>query len=413
MLTFQITDLAGAVLHTFTDHLGGEVIIPISDSRRAKCTVSIHDPKVVEVLALKRALKVWFHQEPVFWGPLLNPVWTAVDGQEAVEINAHDPSLYWKKAFCRYGDRVVDDGFPYDGRAIRWLHECAIPGLAALAAGTPHPAIAWGVDTSQRYRYATATTIEPGVGSRPADMGHPVAGEGLWSSVKRGQNVFAAIQNISENIVGPEWRLRPTTFFDGQPYEDWAAVRLDTADEFGTDLTLGDNPVVFHRGFGRNNLSGYVVTEDGDKVKNYVTETWPGGPSGRTDAHMAFVHDDDSWHEYGIMEDWIAARTKEPMAVLRERAKLLVALYKDPPHFVDITLAPESENGVEFPYRYGRDFEEGDVVRAICKLGYMSENHKGRVMQVTLSTDDTGVPVTSVQMVPDIDATLDTDDPGE
>ena len=416
MLTFQITKLDGTVVNTVQSHLGGEVVIPISDSRTAKVTLAVTSISAKYVLPLERMLRVYYKPNHVyigkivFWGVILTPNWKSTSGISSVEVNAHDPSIWWKKNFVRYGDRPVDDGVPYDGRAIRWLSECAEPGPGAIANGSQRPGIDWlsgssTTDTSQVWAYGPGNTIVPWLGTtppaRPVNINTPLTNEGVYTILTRGTNIFDAIQDISSSVIGPEWRLRPIDTKAG------FYARLDTAIQFGSDKTA---TVVFHRGFGKNNVNDYEWSPDGDKVVNYNVVVWPGGEAGRKDvSHKALAAYATSWAKYGIYEAWEASRNKDPLPVLQKQADTRVRYYHNPPDFFTIEPSMEAENR----YLYLRDFVEGDLITAAVKDGYMKTTATGRIQLVTLSVSESGEGKTVLACVPDTPATVTSVDTGE
>jgi hypothetical protein len=403
MLKAYITALDGHVLYGIREHQGIEVVIPISDSRTAKCTISIYEPAAQYVRPLANLLKIYWHEYLVFWGVILTPVWNATRGGEGtVEINAHDLSLAWKKNFCRYGDRIVDEGAPFDGRAIRRISECAIPSDAARAVGAKHPMIYFSTDTSRRWEYAAdAKSIIPdlsGTAPRPANMWHPAPFDRVWTKVQRGTNCFEAIQHISSAIIGPEWKLVPTDDFDGNDYHSFAVCKLHTADYFGDDRT---EQFAFYYGGQHANLDSFQHTPDGDKVKNYAVQVWPGGETNRKDAaHKGIAANNDSIHAYGVYEDWQAAPNKEANSVLEARAQSIVDLYGEPPDYFTIQPVEVATGFQENVALYGRDYFEGDYINAVCKAGYMDVNTNGRIMKVTLKTDGGGRSTTELECVP-------------
>ncbi|WP_297775063.1 hypothetical protein [Mycobacterium sp.] len=404
MLLFQITDLLGVVKATCWQHEGGGVDIPLMDSRTATLKLSVYDPNVIEVKPLERMLKVFYNGHLEFWGVMLTPTWSSTaDGDPAVQINAHDPTIWWKKNNHRYGDRVLK-GFPIDGRGLWQLAESAIPLQEQLARGIPHPGIFFGTDESTH------------TGPKPADMQNPQPGDGLWSVATRGQVVWETVQQLGEAIVGPEWDLRPVDADHPGVTSTWQPgyyCELNAWDQRGVDRS-GD--VIFHHGFGRNNLDGFEWTPDGNSVVNYQVEVYPGGEKNSGDtARRAMAHNEASWLKYGIYEGWESSNSKDPQNVLQAKADLYVDTYSDPPDFITIT--PVAENGTgdpaaEQPYRYIDDFTVGDTIRAACKRGYMLVDVAARVMKVSLAAAASGQVKTTMDCVPDLTLGFDQSDPG-
>lgn len=409
MLRFQITDLSGNVLTTLFNNKGGEVIIPRSDSRTAKVALSVFDPKCVHIKPLKRMLKVWFNGHIVFWGVMLKPIWTSAAGQNVVEINAHDQSIWWKKNFHRYGDYAVDTGYPISGAGIRVLHESAVPLPRQTARGIPGPGIDWGADTFVGWHYDGTLALVVGNGPRPTSLKAPAVGDGLWSIATRGQQIFETIQQACGSILGGDWELEPSDVKAGY------FAKLNTYSRQGTDKS---GTVVFHRGFGRNNLSSFMWEPDGDAVRNYQVEVTPGGESGRRDTtHRGYTHNEASWLEYGIYEGWDSSNSKgDSKDVLLAKAQAIVDAYSQPPDFFTITPMRESADAsitAEESYRYIDDFGVGDTIRAACKTGFMICDLYGRINKVILTSDQKGAVQTALECVPEVGgAQLNTDEGG-
>lgn len=395
---FQLTDLDGVTLRTCWDHQGGEVMIPKNDSRTAKVTLSVYNEVVTQIgtteyPALERMLKVYYipHQTEVylvFWGVIIKPHWNFSQG--TVEVNAHDPSLAWKKGNHHYGDTVVGTrtrgGFPMDGRGIRMLAESVMPNVDQLARGVRGPGILWGINTV------------PNEKKRPADLNKPnAATDGVWSLATRGQQVFESIQNVVEAADGPDWQLRPTDDFKERGFFAY----LDTFARQGKDRT---GQIVWHYGFGRNNLENMEWEPDGDAVKNWAIEVAPGGPSTKEDTgRIAAAHKDGSFTRIGIYENWESSNNKDTQQVLQTKANAWVAAYGTPPDLVTLTLRPErygTRGQAESPYKYMTDFQIGDVMRAVGRKGYAFVDLQGEAQSVTLTATTRTESRTSVELAP-------------
>jgi hypothetical protein len=394
MLTFQITDLDGEVLATIREHQGGEVVIPLNDSRTASVTVSVFDDVCQHIAPLSRMLKVFYHDWLVFWGVILKPSWSASDAANSrVTINAHDPSLAWKKNYHRYGDYVVDVGYPIDGRGLWYLAESAVPSITQQNAGVRHPGILWGVDTSVH------------TGPKPTKIEEPQPGDGLWAICQRGQNVWESIGQLSEAAIAPDWDLRPIDVDHPGAEVLWLPGFYAEMNVYEKRMVDRSNTVVFHKGFGKNNVQDMTWEPDGDAVRNYAVEVYPGGERDRSDANRkALAHDQASWEEIGIYETWNSSNSTDSNEVLQLKADAWVAAYKEPPDFFTITPNPEGAafGTAEAPYRYIFDFTVGDLIGAAVKVGYMVHEGVGRVRQVTLNHDGASTMSTTLECVPDV-----------
>lgn len=406
MLTFELTDLVGGNVKRIGTHMGGEVTLPWCDSATAKVTLSVRNPITQYVKPLSTMLRVWLDDlpDPVFWGVVLTPYWRS-NGKEpsSLEINAHDPTIWWKRNYHRYGDIVVDKGYPHSGKGVRMLHESAIPLPSQIARGIPHPGIIWGTNTAQGYiKAADGTYSVDGDGPRPVNLKSPKTGDGLWSKATRGQNVYDSIQSTQQVVGGPEWRLRFSASIAAGFY-----AYLDTSRRFGTDKSTGPNTVHFHRGSGRaSNCEAFEWSPDGNAVRNYWVEVYPGGEDNRADSQKkALAHAEASWLKYGIYEGWESSGNQDPNSVLLQKAKEFVRYYKEPLdnfNFVPNEDAPQ----------FGKNFILGDVVRGSCADGYFNCDLTGRVRGVTLTQVPKKMMATSVNCVPDVPGTDDVGDPG-
>lgn len=401
MLTFEFTNLLGVPLGRVHRHFGGEVDLIHVDSATAKISLSVYDKVVKVVKPLSTMMRVFLDElpEPIFWGIVLTPMWKSTGKAGIVEFNAHDQSVWWKRNYHRYGDACVDLGYEVSGVGLRTLAESAIPLPSQIARSIPHPGIDWGTDTATGFKKSGAVYID-GAGPKPASLSKPVNGDGLWALETRGTNVMESIKSLQDIVDGPEWRLRPTVTLPAGYY-----AFLDTARSFGTDKT---DTVVFHRGGGRkNNLDSYEWTPDGNAVRNYWVEVYPGGEENREDSQKkGLAHSEASWLEYGIYQGWESSGTKDSNDLLIQKAKAYVRYYKQPPNFFSIQ--PQVINAPRFKH----EFNIGDTIRATCNDGYMVCDLTGRVTGATLTQSPKQVMTTTITCVPDIDGTEGLDDPG-
>ena len=393
MLTFELTDLAGTVIARFDQHRGGETTIENSESCLAKVTLSVHDAKAKKATPLNTMLRVMLDEfpDPVFHGVVLKPSWKSNDNSQ-VEINAHDQSMWWKRNYHRYGDASVDYGYNVSGVGLRTLAESAIPLPTQIARGIPTPGLLWGTDDALGFKFSLVggvLVLIDGDGPRPANLKIPVANEGLWGKSTRGQNVYESIRSLSDIAGGPEWRMRHVV---GLPTGYYAY--LDTSRRFGTDKTA---TVVFHRGHGRvNNCKDFDWDPDGNAVRNYWVEVFPGGEDNRADSQKkGLAHSEASWLAYGIYQGWESSGNEDSNAILVAKAKEFVRYYKNPVNYFAFNPLPNAP-------RYKYDYDIGDSIRGTCEDGYMSCDLVGRVRKVTLKQPPSEEMVTSLECVPDV-----------
>src|SRR3954470_8230482 len=226
MLEAQICDVWGApiggatIIHT-TDGGGLTVTEPLNDSRTAELTISCHDPVARHALPLSRVLSVTYGPFLIFKGPILQ---TSTDyAAGTIRISAHDATIRLKHHYHRYGDEAVEIGYPVDGVGMRTLIESSEPRPSQVALGVPPNGILGGVDTSTHQ--GPKPTTDP-----------PAPGDGIWRKAERGSNVFETVQNLSQAIIGPDFRFRPVdrdhTGVDATP-DPGFYCELDTADRLG------------------------------------------------------------------------------------------------------------------------------------------------------------------------------------
>ncbi len=276
------------------------------------------------------------------------------------------------------------------------------------------------------------TTHTPHVKPAAATL-EPVAGEGWFRKVARGDNVWQTMTDFSQleipaledsmsHIIvpaafGPDFELEPVDAQHlpvGGVWSPGYHAQLNTYDRQGTDKS---GTVIFHNGFGRNNTDQLVYEPDGDLVENYAAIVYPGGPRGSSDnTRVGLAHDEASWLEYGIHGYWQTAQTGDPLDLLKAAAKTHVKYYAQPLDTFTITPTREFRTagnvgaidrlGDQQPYKYIDDFIVGDVVSAAVKKGALQKELPGRITKVTLTQvdSDRNVDVT-LDVVPEVGAT--------
>jgi hypothetical protein len=370
-----ITDQEGVVVAAPERWEDTEVVIPLNDSRTARTTISLHDVAAAQVTPLDRLLKVYYGSLLVFWGYILNPIWDAAAG--TVEINAHDPTIKLKHHFHRYGDTVVENVVPVNGTGMRNILLSAAPTLAQQGRGVLSHGIEFGTDT----------TTDHGVNRVP---------------IERGTNVWESLLSLSESAIGPDFEFVPDDTLDPHAY-----VVFNTADTLGTDIT---DDVVFHYGFGVDNLENFVYSPDGDAVRNYMVVVPPGGTTDSTDTRRALSHSEASWLQYGIYQGWESSgqRDVDP-AYLQQIADAWVDAYAEVPKFFQIDPKPDHPR---VPV-YGSDFNVGDTIRAAVKQGQLAQEVEGRIVSVTLSQANSAAYVNaSLECTPNVGTVLTSGEDG-
>jgi hypothetical protein len=391
-----ITDIWGTPRTYLEQFSNLEVRDPVNDSRTAKLLLSMYDPAVRYVMPLQCLLKVTYGPFLIFWGYITRPVHDFNAG--TVEVNAHDPTLKLKHHYHRYGDMAVDYGYPIDGTGYRVLIESSVPIEPQLDRIPPIPGngILWGFDGSTPQ--GPKPTTDP-----PADS------DGIWRRAERGANVWETLVNASQVVGAPDFRFRPV---DEEHVGVFGSVpagffcELDTFDTLGEDKT---KTVVFDCGFGSDSAENIVWEPDGDAVRNYWVQVYPGGERNRADENRkALVHSGASWEQYGIYEGWESSGQKDSKEVLTAKAKAWVRAYAWVPDF--FTIQPATDRpGVP---RYGTDFLTGDIIRVRAKKGFSQIEMNGRITVTTFTQlDAVSNTKLNLEVVPDYTVDEDSTDP--
>lgn len=393
-LLSKITDRDGVELATLPQELTNRVEIPLNDARLGGADLSLYHPAVAHVSPLDRMLKTWWGDTLVFWGPVLTPQLVADEASATAiaTINAHDPSLAWKKNYHRFGDQAVELGYPVDGIGMWICAQSAIPSYSQRSRGIPHPGWMLGLETSDRQI------------PKPDDIENPESGDGIWAQARRGDRVWESIQAITTAVIGPDYDLRPIDAQQPGALREWAPGFFCEWNVYSERLVDRTDEVVFTRGWGTDNCSRAEVIIDGDAVVNYAVSVPPGGEKERTDTRKALVHDEASWQAIGIYQSWYAdGSEKVSAAYLEEVAKATVGAYTLPPKGVTLTLRDTAP-------QYLSNFTVGDLVRVVVRQGYFEVDLPMRVMKVTLE-DDGKAGRTLVDVIPRFSPTLDATDP--
>lgn len=394
MLEAQICDvwgdpIAGGTIYRTAEGGGLEVTDPLNDARTARLTLSIYDKAAHYCRPLDRLLSVTYGPHLIFKGPILQ---VATDYASAsVQITAHDASIKLKQHFHRYGDAACDTKFPIDGRGVRLLVESSLPTATQIINDVPPNGILWGHDT---------TTHEAAA---------PPAGDGIWRGpVKPGTNVWESINNLKDVLPGRfDFRLTPVD-------KDHLGVletsipgfycELDTADRLGTDKS---DTLILEHGLGQDTAENVTHEPDGDVVRNYFTQVYPGGQKGRNDhERRATAKAPNSIADYGLLEGWESSgQTNDTQAVLLEKARSMVKAYARPPDF--FTVAPR-QSSADVP-RYPGDMKVGDTIRVRARKGTRQVDLIGRILSATVAAiDQAGNSRVTLECAPDLDVTLDT-----
>lgn len=336
---------------------------PLKDSRTCSFSSPIYDinalnqSNIQHFLPYQRMVKVFYRGRLVFWGPIIKLTFNARENR--VEVNAHDPSIWWKyHQFAESDEALV--GVPVDGAGLFSMVQAAEPSAAEIADGVEMPGIVLGV--GEEY-------LLPGESERRVHRVDP------------GANVFDSIQEVSDAFDGPDWDLVPIDA-NHDPYGVWepgVMAAFVAKEEISRER---QGTVIFHYGFGRMNLENYIFEPDGTAVRNrFISQNSRGVY--RVGKYL------EGMRKHGILEGWEEAPgdSVRPEA-LEEYARAQVGAYGEPPPI--FTIEPMWDQGLmgsamATPWRYPTGYKPGDRIRAVAKLGNFYEDHVGRVVKVTLS----------------------------
>lgn len=341
-----------------------EVVIPLNDSRTAKVQLPIwdtyagNDAATAHILPLSRCLKIRYRDRLIFNGPITLPEWDLA--ANTVTVNAHDASLFLKNHYFEADDEAV-----------------TLVDLSADGIGMWVMMLASSIDTGMAEGGIVAGTYTS------------YTNEDLSIPVEIGDNVWDKVTELSQQAPiigaldgGPDFSLTPIDA-DYDPDNNWeagATVQLDTWQDRGIDRSEAEpGGWVGHYGWGAENLAGFVYAPDGARLRNEVivsnrvrTITDGSGSSGSLGQMQAFFTMDE----------------KTGISAMEAKAAYELLGYGQIPEFFTIALAPESGpagSDVGVPPRYGTGYLEGDVIRAIGRLGNFERDLSGRVMKVTLT----------------------------
>jgi hypothetical protein len=325
-------------------------------------------------------MKVYYMDRLIFWGVIVKPVWNLQDG--VIEINCVDPTFRLKHRYHRYGHRAVDFGYSLDGPGMRTLISSAIVTPDQLADGVPRLGILWGFDH---------TTHQ---GPKPADLESPEPGDGLWSIVQRGDNIWGSIMALNQGVVGPDFEFAPLDNLGAGNH-----VRLNTADKIGNDRTAY---VRYSYGSG-GNLENFIYEPDGDAVRNYMVTVQPGGERNRADPkHKALAFNYPSVRKYGYIEGWESTGAMDNHDVLVAKSDAWVDNYAWPPKFCEIT--PQLNTG---PPYFHSHYWVGDTITVSGARGFLNVTLRARITNVTVSqVDAAGNTTETITVVPETTGVL-------
>jgi hypothetical protein len=366
--------MAGAVIYHTKEGGGLEVTEPLNDSRTARLTLDANDHACRHARPLDRVLSVTYGPYLIFKGPILQ---VATDYQAGtVSIAAHDATIRLKHHYHRRGDAAVERGYPVSGHGMHVLVESATPTQSQLARGVPPSGILWGWNSSTPQ------------GPRPANFAQPQPGDGIWRKIEPGTNVWESVLNLSQALIGPDFRFRPVDNEHPGKREPGEIppgfyCQLDNQDRLGEDRS---QTVIFEHGLGADNAENLIHEPDGDIVRNWWRQVFPGGERGRADDHRrAVAQHNASMNKYGLMQGWESSGQRDSKAVLRLKAQAWVQAYHEPPEF--FTVVPRIDSGANVP-TFRSDYNVGDTITARARNGYREVELEGRIISAVIASVD-------------------------
>jgi hypothetical protein len=369
-LKVKVVDIWGNPIGRIQQFHNLEVVDQLNDSRTAKFVMSMYDPYAKLIQPLKHLVSITYGPSLIFIGHIGRPVFDYDNG--TVQIAAHDPTIKLKNHFHRWGDIVVDIGYPLDGHGYRRMVESATPMETQVDRGIPGAGILWGVNDATNQ------------GPRPTHD-PPLDSEGLWRRCVRGSNVWGMLQDAAQVVGAPDFRFRPV---DNEHQGVTGEVPPGFFCEFDTSDRIGDDTayrIVFDHNFGRRNAQNIIHEPDGFSVRNYWVSVYPGGERSSTDsARRALYHSESSWMEYGIMMGWESSGQPDSQKLLAAKAKAWVQAYSVPPNFFRVI---PNIDGNNVPV-YGQDYFTGDSLTARAKKGVCTFEATGRIIQTTIKQVD-------------------------
>lgn len=369
-----------------------EVTIPWLDTRKAKIQLPLFDPRGAlhqirangweDPTPYDTYLHIRYNNHPVFWGPCLEVDWLFDQG--VVELRASDMSAMMQHHYFRRGDDVLnnqpskDKGkVPVDGRGLRLMRDAAdlIDGQAYPPLGVKN-----GINTCTN----NVKRVE----------------------VNRGQEVWRAMQDMAALHDGPDFQLTPLDMDPADP--NYAKLDVKNPGAWGTDRR---DTVVFHKGFGRNNVKSFEYMPGG-KLVTHVHTVSEDRKHRITRANVSAAQD------YGVWVQWEAVdfnvSPSQAQEVLGAVGDYVLGAYSRPPKFFQFSQYPEGAtyNGAPVrTFKYIDDFDIRDTVHGEMRVGEFRKSVDGTVNEVRLKQRNmSSGTVVELDVVPFVEDTLSNDE---
>lgn len=364
-IEIYIQNRDGSVNRRMFQYDGLQIEHPLNDTRtcRFNCPITdtnaLNQSNVQHFLPLQRYVMAIYNNRPVFWGPIVKPVFNFKENR--VEVNATDVSIYWKNHHLDPAEAEDPLDYAVNGLGLESLVTRAEPTAAEYADGAVDTGINFAGNDIENYL----------IGAESERRTH---------RLRPGQSIFDGVQELSEPLDGPDWDILPINEaydpFTETPGPGYYAM-LRARERIGQDKSLD---VIFHYGWGRTNLDNFIYEPDGDTIRNRAVVA-----NSRGKYKVAKYI--PGYAKHGIMEEWEDSNVPR-LDYAAFKAKRIVSAYGEP--LQTFTIEPTWDQGLmgsaaSTPFRYPSGYSVGDTIRAIAKLDRMVVDSVGRVIKVTLT----------------------------
>jgi hypothetical protein len=332
------------------------VNILINDARTASVDISFKDVGlqatmqnwVVEEFAT--FLAIWFFDDLVFWGPLIEPTWDYTNGM--FSANAIDETVRLKSQYFRFGD-IIDHPNPFnqrwaatvDGAGLELMRKAG-ENVGIQITNDPPLGLPLGTDTSD-----THDTIR--------------------LVVQRGDEVWSGMQDLCNHSVGPDMEFRPVWGTPGV-YANMNVFQTQMNNPVDGSGDPTNVTAKFYYNTKEDSLDTYSLTGGGQVITMAHVLTQSGGTRITVNAAEEAEYIGD--YIYWDATDYKANKND----ILQERGKALLAAYSRPQYRASLGIKPDA------PYRYLRDFDIGDVVEHAAQKDGFTHYSWDRIVSIRL-----------------------------
>jgi hypothetical protein len=367
--------------------------------------VSLEDPLVPQVEALRTGLYVEYNGMPLFHGPCLDP---SMKGSEGVmEIPAVDAGEWLERAqaldkkeysgpqeylpILAIRDRLRSEDFSALGAWLcRIVDDPDTDNTVNRAYTLEEGNSFWALISDLK---GLSGGLEFSLDPLPPDQtyllvsgGPPVLDCFAWARLRAGQ-VITATGETTLPIGVPEPSRREILLPSGiVPLNIYPTADIIRGDDTPVPFGIPE----FEFGFGQSNTQDMSFTPGGSQVKNIFTAK--GQPPEAGDPFTSTQVDNASVAEYGSWSGYESTNFTNPDAVAAV-AQQQVAAYKQPPNNFSIVPAMEwmvERDGQKFgtPPMFMKEYGPGNMVSAEGQFGRIRQRVIGRVTQATVTEVD-------------------------